>query len=108
MVTQDMYLTDAGTTPGATGVRPDLVAEVARGQSRPAVPEAIARGFEAKRQRLFPGYAPATPQEVLEYLKERVMVSDDQWHAISLAVARDHAGLSCRGGDGPFRALAQG
>jgi ATP-dependent Lhr-like helicase len=89
-VTEYMYLTDAGTAAGATGVRPDLVAEVAASASRPGVQEGIAQTFERKRQRLFPGYAPSTPQEVLEYVKERVVLTTDQWEAVVLAVVRDH------------------
>ena len=90
-VTEYMYLTDAGTAAGPTGVRPDLVAEVARGPARPAVPEAVVRTFEAKRQRLFPGYAPTTAAELLEGLKERVLVTGEQWRELLTAAHRDGA-----------------
>jgi ATP-dependent Lhr-like helicase len=89
-ITEYMYLTDAGTGEGATGVRPDLVAEVARGASRPGVPQAVAQGFEAKRQRLHPGYAPPNAAEVLEYVKERVLLTEAQWRQVTQAVDRDH------------------
>jgi ATP-dependent Lhr-like helicase len=92
-VNEYMYLTDADTAPGATGVRPDLVAEVARSAARPCVPETVAKGFAAKRQRLYPGYAPSRPSEVLEHLKERVLLTQAQWRELTEAVARDH-GLS--------------
>lgn len=88
--TEYMYLTDAGTTGGATGVRLDLVAEVASSTTRPCVPGTLVADFAAKRQRLFPGYAPATPPEVLEYLKERVLVTEAQWQDVLAAVWRDH------------------
>lgn len=89
-VTEYMYLTDAGTAAGPTGARPDLVAEVARGPSRPAVPESVARAFVAKRQRLFPGYAPSGATEVLEWLKDRLVVTASQWRELLAAVERDH------------------
>lgn len=89
-VNEYMYLTDADVAPGPSGVRPDLVAEVARSASRPAVPEAVVRAYEAKRQRLFPGYAPSGPAELLEWLKERVAVTGAQWREMLGAVARDH------------------
>jgi ATP-dependent Lhr-like helicase len=89
-VNEYMYLTDAGTADGPTGARPDLVAEVARSPSRPAVPQAVVEAYAAKRQRLFPGYAPNGPAELLEWLKERVVVAGDQWRAMLAAVARDH------------------
>jgi len=90
-INEYMYLSDAGTAAGATGVRPDLVAEVAAGATgRPCVPEAIVRQFEAKRQRLFPGYAPSRPAEVLEHVKERVALPEAEWLALAAAVERDH------------------
>jgi ATP-dependent helicase Lhr and Lhr-like helicase len=89
-ITEYMYLTDAGTTAGPTGARPDLVAEVARSAARPGVPEAVARQFAAKRQRLHPGYAPSRPAEVLELVKERVLVTEAEWAALAAAVERDH------------------
>ncbi|WP_428568945.1 MAG: DEAD/DEAH box helicase [Solidesulfovibrio sp. DCME] len=89
-VTEYMYLTDAGTAAGPTGARPDLVAEVARGPSRPAVPQGVVRTFVARRQRLFPGYAPSGATEVLEWLKDRVIVTESEWRELLAAVARDH------------------
>ncbi len=92
-VNEYMYLTDEGTAPGATGVRPDLVAEVARGPGRPAVPLAVVEAFTQKRQRLHPGYAPSSAAELLEYVKERVVIPEAEWRAVTEAVFRDH-GLS--------------
>ncbi|HML52745.1 MAG TPA: DEAD/DEAH box helicase [Solidesulfovibrio magneticus] len=89
-VTEYMYLTDAGTAAGPTGARPDLVAELTRRPDRPAVPEAVARAFEARRQRLYPGYAPVSAAELLEYVKERVVVPGDEWRAMLAAMERDH------------------
>lgn len=98
-VTEYMYLTDAGTAAGPTSARPDLVAEVARAPSRPSVPAHIVQAFVAKRQRLFPGYAPSGAAELLEGLKERVVVTEAEWAAMLAAMARDH-------GDAP-EALAE-
>jgi ATP-dependent Lhr-like helicase len=89
-ITEYMYLTDAGTAAGPTGARPDLVAELTRRPDRPAVPEAVARTFEARRQRLYPGYAPVNAAELLEYVKERVVVPGDEWRAMLAAMERDH------------------
>jgi ATP-dependent Lhr-like helicase len=89
-VTEYMYLADAGTAAGPTSARLDLVAEVARAPSRPSVPAHIAQAFVAKRQRLFPGYAPSGAAELLEWLKERVVVTEAEWAAVLTAMARDH------------------
>ena len=89
-ITEYMYLTDAGTAAGPTGARPDLVAEVARSPACPAVPASVVAAFEARRQRLHPGYAPGSPAEVLEYVKERICLPQTEWQAILAAVARDH------------------
>jgi ATP-dependent Lhr-like helicase len=89
-ITEYMYLTDAGTAAGPTGARPDLVAELVRRPDRPAVSEAVAAGFESRRQRLHPGYAPVSAAELLEYLKERVALPLGEWRAMLAAMARDH------------------
>lgn len=89
-VTEYMYLTDAGTAVAPTGARPDLVTEVAHGPARPSVSEPIVQAFAAKRQRLFPGYAPSGATEILEWLKDRVVVTAGEWRELLAAVERDY------------------
>jgi ATP-dependent Lhr-like helicase len=48
-------------------------------QLRPAVDAEVVDAFEAKRQRLYPGYAPVTPVELVEWVKERVLIPKEEW-----------------------------
>ncbi len=49
---------------------------------RPAVSPALVKEFEKKRQRLAPGYAPQTPQDLLDWVKERIAIPQEEWDAL--------------------------
>ncbi|MEJ2668228.1 MAG: hypothetical protein P8Z81_14220 [Deinococcales bacterium] len=77
-----MYMDD---TPGAfagrpSGLRGELLAEVARSpELRPLLPRELVAAFERKRQRLEPGYQPASVRELFDWVKERVLVPEPEW-----------------------------
>jgi len=49
---------------------------------RPQVSPVIIDEFIAKIQRTYPGYAPATPSELLDLLKERVLIPEPEWNRL--------------------------
>jgi ATP-dependent Lhr-like helicase len=49
---------------------------------RPAVSPTLVKEFEKKRQRLAPGYAPQTPQDLLDWVKERIAIPQEEWDAL--------------------------
>jgi ATP-dependent Lhr-like helicase len=57
---------------------------------RPSVSAETVRQFELKRQRLSPGYAPAPDRDLLDWVKERVLVPWPEWDELLGAVRRDH------------------
>jgi ATP-dependent Lhr-like helicase len=46
---------------------------------RPRLPAELVRLFEQKRQRLAPGYAPDSPRELIDWVKERLLVPLAEW-----------------------------
>lgn len=86
---QSMYERDrapagAGKGPGpGSGTRPDLLREVAFSSPlRPRIPLEAARAFAAKAQRLAPGYAPIGPLDLIEWVKERVLIPWPEWERL--------------------------
>jgi ATP-dependent Lhr-like helicase len=89
-INQYMYAGDALPTDKPSRLRTDLLREVVLSPGlRPAVPEEIIREFELKRQRLYPGYAPATARELVDWVKERVLIPEQEWKELLTAVERD-------------------
>ncbi|MFA5903827.1 MAG: hypothetical protein WC836_07805, partial [Desulfobacula sp.] len=56
---------------------------------RPAVSQALVKEFEIKRQRLAPGYAPDTPQDLTDWVKERIAIPLKEWEALLLCIKSD-------------------
>jgi len=88
-----MYLDDTPMAGPQSRLSGELLAEVARtSELRPRIPVSVVAAFEAKTQRLCSGYAPASSSDVLEWLKERLLLGESEWIALLAAVKRD-AGL---------------
>jgi len=87
-----MYEGDEPVTAGPSRLSEDLVKEaVFSAELRPQLPRELCELFEQKAQRLFPGYAPRTPQELLEWVKERQFLPLDEWERLLSAAERDAA-----------------
>lgn len=86
-----MYKDDTPNSARPSALASSLIADVARNASlRPAIPRALVAAFEQKIQRLAPGYAPANAAELVEWMKERLLVSEAEWQALGAAIERDH------------------
>lgn len=87
---EEMYNDDRpeharGSVPGD-----DWLREVALSSSlRPRIDPALSRELEQKLQRTFDGYAPRGVDELLSWLKERVIIPEAEWSALLAAMARD-------------------
>ena len=91
-----MYEDDSAPGRGPSSIREDLLKEVAfTSEFRPKLSRSLVETFEQKAQRVFPGYAPRTADDLLDWLKERLVIPRAEWNALLEAVARDH-GLSAR------------
>ncbi|MBJ6749646.1 DEAD/DEAH box helicase [Geomonas anaerohicana] len=67
---------------------------------RPHLPPELVRQFQEKRQRLAPGYAPDSARELIDWVKERLLVPLREWPDLLRSVARD-------GGPGEEESLLQ-
>ena len=99
-----MYADDTPAPAGAGGkgrVRAELVRELAlSAELRPAVKPERARELQAKLQRTAEGYAPRNAREVLDWLKDRVLVPRAEWEELLAASARDSGGAEERADEG--------
>lgn len=77
----------------ASNLSEELLKElVFGGAGRPAIPEELAREFEAKRQRTAPGYSPASAEELLDWAKERGVIPAPEWGELGRSISLDHGG----------------
>jgi ATP-dependent Lhr-like helicase len=86
-----MYAGDELPSDRRSRLRGELIREVVLAPwLRPPVSAETVRRFEEKRQRLAPGYAPAPDRDLVDWLKERVVLPWPEWEKLVPAVARDH------------------
>ncbi len=82
-VNEYMYRDDRPRSRGATPLRASLLDEVvATPGLRPRLSRELVTAFEQKAQRLAPGYAPASARELVDWVKERVLVPWAEWVAL--------------------------
>lgn len=85
-----MYEDDTPAGRATTGLSRKLLDEVLySSRLRPRIDPRLARELEARLQRLKPNYAPSTPAELLDWLKERLLVPLGEWEALLAACRRD-------------------
>jgi len=90
LTNQYMYHDDTPHRRGAGSLDRDLVKElVFSPELRPEIPNGLIRNFQEKLQRTAPGYAPRTPVELLEWVKERLFIPESEWERLLTAVERD-------------------
>ncbi|MEO8195196.1 MAG: DEAD/DEAH box helicase [Thermoanaerobaculia bacterium] len=87
-----MYEDDAPGARRGTSVRGDLLREVALGGERPRIAPRLAEELRQKLQRLLPGYAPQSASELLEWVKERLLLPPAEWRELLAAIERDRPG----------------
>ncbi|MFW5715306.1 MAG: DEAD/DEAH box helicase [bacterium] len=85
-----MYADDTPEPSGTSALDEELWGSILDSPDlRPLVEPQTAATFTAKLQRTMPGYAPTEPQEVLEWVKERVLLPKAEWDELLQAIARE-------------------
>jgi len=86
-----MYMTDELGAGASSRLRRDLLQDVVFTPGlRPAVARELVEQFERKRLRLAPGYAPSTPRDLLDWVRERLAMPTGEWERLLDAMASDH------------------
>ena len=70
---------------GATDFLPIMI-----GCEQAMVSGSLCDRFEEKRQRLWPGYSPSAPRDLLDWVVERVAIPGDEWDVLLGKIALDH------------------
>ncbi|MGA2225634.1 MAG: helicase-related protein, partial [Syntrophobacteraceae bacterium] len=90
-INQYMYMDDQLRSGKGSKLRSDLLHEVVSiPELRPAVSVELAERFELKRQRLSPGYSPDSAFDLIEWVKERLLLPESEWERLLAAIRRDH------------------
>ena len=77
---QYMYADDTPQTPGVSALTDELLRSAAFGQAAQIkLSDTTIREFEAKRQRLWPGYAPQSLVDLEAWVKERICIPEAEW-----------------------------
>jgi ATP-dependent Lhr-like helicase len=88
---QHMYQGDGLSAAGSSAIQGDVFAEILHcSRLRPRIDPELVGQLQSKLQRTAPGYAPAPEAELLDWLKERLLVEDSEWGELMEAVRRDH------------------
>ncbi len=91
-INQYVYMDDQLTGGKGSKLRPDLLHEIVSiPELRPAVSKEVAEAFELKRRRLSTGYSPDSTIELIEWVKERLLLPETEWEDILGAMRRDHS-----------------
>jgi len=86
-----IYEGDGAFTGSISRLSDDLLKEVAlSAHLRPHLDPRLAKEFKQKLQRTTPGYSPPTPIELLDWVKERLLIPEPEWQELLEAVERDH------------------
>ncbi|MFI5369514.1 MAG: ATP-dependent helicase, partial [Spirochaetia bacterium] len=86
-----MYADDTPPGAGGTALRGELVRELALSPDlRPRLAAKVLADFQAKLQRTGDGYAPRDSRELLDWVKERIVLPHAEWQALLQACARDY------------------
>lgn len=77
---QYMYEDDTPLASQKVSLKGDLLRDLLfSSQLRPRIPIALIRELEAKRQGLYPGYAPENDEDLLQHVKDRWLIPMDEW-----------------------------
>lgn len=90
-INQYMYMSDEPSGDKQSRLRGDLLREVVFTPGlRPTIHAEMIRAFEEKRQRVSPGYSPGSARDLVDWVKERVLIPAGEWEELCAAIQRDH------------------
>ena len=89
-VNEFMYMDDQNRSGGPSQLSDELIGELIRDPHlRPGLAAGTVLDFEQKRQRLLADYAPQTPDELIDWVKERLLIPPAEWKQLCQYIAAD-------------------
>ncbi len=86
-----MYGDDTPFSGGNPGERKDIIKEMVFSSGiRPALKGADIEKFRKKLQRTLPGYSPGDNTDLIDWVKERLLIPQQEWTELMSAIRRDH------------------
>jgi len=86
-----MYADDTPLLAKESGLRPDLIREILfSSHLRPKAPAEVVAVLDRKLKRTAPGYAPATSLELLDWIRERLLIPEPEWTELAAAISDEH------------------
>ena len=90
-INEYMYMGDYAKSSHTSMLRSNLLRDVVFTPGlRPTVTQALAQQFDQKRQRLILGYSPQTARDLVDWVKERLMIPASEWENLLDAIHDDH------------------
>ncbi|MGD9201582.1 MAG: DEAD/DEAH box helicase, partial [Chitinispirillia bacterium] len=78
-----MYLDDTPIQKQPSSLREDIIHELVHSNElRPKLPGNLVKEFQAKLHRTHSGYSPETSRDILDWLKERIIIPRDEWDTL--------------------------
>jgi ATP-dependent helicase Lhr and Lhr-like helicase len=85
-----MYADDSPLSGKTSGLSQELLKEVVFSHRlRPRLAGDLVRSLEAKLQRTAPGYAPRSAQDLLDWIKERILIPASEWQELMRVIDQD-------------------
>lgn len=86
-----MYEDDTPSHDDRSGISSDLIREIS-GQDDPTgiIPENVFQMLKEKLHRTANGYSPSSSQDLMDWLKERLIIPEEEWQELIHAMKRDH------------------
>ncbi len=89
-VNQHLYAGDEGRSASPSALSTDIIRQAAlSAQLRPPLDLRTMEAFQARLQRLEPGYAPRDADDLLDWVRERLFIPEPEWVALLAAMERD-------------------
>lgn len=79
-----VYILDDPYSTQPSNLRDDLIQEIIKSPGlRPEIPSELNAQLEKRLQRLLPGYAPSSSQDLLDWIKERLLIPIEEWKTLT-------------------------
>ncbi|MEW6087259.1 MAG: DEAD/DEAH box helicase [bacterium] len=86
-----MYADDTPESMKRSGLKQDLIKEIVFSTHlRPKIPKELIDVLDKKLKRTAEGYAPSSIQDILDWVKERLLIPENEWKDLLSACERDN------------------